>query len=134
MESKVEQDAMNAALGQKVDKKTFYDVLHFVVNNFEGAKEFVNAKVGTVSSASVQTAVEPRDEPLSAVSEPLIMQVAETDQKLPCIAIAEESQATDEVIPTPMKSEKKNDKVHGSSNALQNVKQDQKYIEAPQAH
>jgi hypothetical protein len=55
MESKVEQDAMNAALGQKVDKKTFYDVLHFVVNNFEGAKEFINAQVRTISTVEVQT-------------------------------------------------------------------------------
>ena len=100
-ENKADQDSFDNTLAQKVDKKTFYDVLHFVVNNFEGAKEFVNAKVGTVTSAQVQTT---STEPLEPLPKP-IESVGETDQKHALI-IDDDTQEQEEVV-TPSKSEKK---------------------------
>lgn len=54
-ETRLERDEFYSKVGTKIDKKTFYETLQFVVNNFEGAKEFINAKVKTIQSSGAQT-------------------------------------------------------------------------------
>ena len=32
-------------ISNKLDSRTFYETLHYVVNNFDGAKQFLNSKL-----------------------------------------------------------------------------------------
>lgn len=36
-------------VSNKLDSRTFYETLHYVVNNFEGAKQFLNSKFQVVN-------------------------------------------------------------------------------------
>lgn len=36
-------------ISNKLDSRTFYETLHYVVNNFEGAKLFLNSKFSVVN-------------------------------------------------------------------------------------
>jgi hypothetical protein len=46
---KTSETAGESDVSNKLDSRTFYETLHYVVNNFEGAKQFLNSKFQVVN-------------------------------------------------------------------------------------
>jgi hypothetical protein len=46
---KTREGGDDADISNKLDSRTFYETLHYVVNNFDGAKQFLNSKFKVVN-------------------------------------------------------------------------------------